>query len=59
MTSLDAQTEARVRIGVALLLVILMAAGFWLRVRNLGNLGLVVDEGNQVMAVQPRPNCSV
>lgn len=46
------QNEARIRIGVALLLVALLAVGFWLRVRNVGELGLIVDEGNQVLAVQ-------
>jgi hypothetical protein len=46
------QNETRIRIGAALLLGILLVIGFWLRVRNLGNLGLVVDEGNQVLAVQ-------
>ncbi len=44
--------ESRMRIGVALLLVPLLAVGFWLRFRNVGELGLVVDEGNQVLAVQ-------
>jgi hypothetical protein len=44
--------ESRIRIGVTLLLLALLAVGFWLRVRHLGDLGLVVDEGNQVLAVQ-------
>jgi len=40
------------RRGVALLLVLCAAVGFWLRARHLGALGLVVDEGNQALAVQ-------
>ena len=46
------QHEAYVRAGVMLLLMGLLAAGFWLRVRHLEDLGLVVDEGNQALAVR-------
>lgn len=31
---------------------ILLAVGFWLRIRNLGALGFVVDEGMQALSVQ-------
>jgi len=37
---------------VALALTLIVAVGFWLRVRHLGDLGLVGDEGYQVHAVQ-------
>jgi 4-amino-4-deoxy-L-arabinose transferase-like glycosyltransferase len=40
-----------VRIEAGLLLV-LLALGAWLRLRNLGALGLIVDEGTQALAVQ-------
>jgi hypothetical protein len=46
------QGEGRIRIGVGLLLLMLLAIGFWLRARHLGDLGLLVDEGFQAIAVQ-------
>jgi 4-amino-4-deoxy-L-arabinose transferase-like glycosyltransferase len=46
------QNEFRDRIRVALLLLLLMTLGFWLRARHLGDLGLIVDEGFQANAVQ-------
>jgi D-glycero-alpha-D-manno-heptose-7-phosphate kinase len=46
------QHEAYIRAGVTLLLLVLLAAGFWLRIRHVGELGLVVDEGNQALAVR-------
>jgi Dolichyl-phosphate-mannose-protein mannosyltransferase len=46
------QNKARIRIGVALLLSMLLAVGFWLRAQHLGDLGLLVDEGFQALAVQ-------
>ena len=39
------------RAGIAAALVALMALGAWLRLRHLGDLGFVLDEGNQVHAV--------
>ena len=52
MVSASSQNKARVRIGVALLLSMLLAVGFSLRARHLADLGLVVDEGIQAIAVQ-------
>jgi len=46
------QDEAYIRAGVMLLLIALLAAGFWLRVRHLEDLGLVVDAGSQALAVR-------
>jgi Dolichyl-phosphate-mannose-protein mannosyltransferase len=37
---------------VVVALVALVVVGLWLRVRHLGDLGLVVDEGNQALAVR-------
>src|SRR5262245_17544557 len=46
------QNEFRDRIRVAVLLTMLLAVGFWLRARHLGDLGLIVDEGIEAIAVQ-------
>lgn len=40
------------RISTALVLGLLLASGLWLRVRHLDKLGLVVDEGLQMLAVR-------
>jgi 4-amino-4-deoxy-L-arabinose transferase-like glycosyltransferase len=37
---------------VVICLALLVISGFWLRVRHLGDLGLIVDEGIQAMAVR-------
>jgi predicted membrane-bound mannosyltransferase len=37
---------------VVICLALLVISGFWLRARNLGDLGLIVDEGIQAMAVR-------
>ena len=44
--------NTHIRVSVALLLAGILAIGFWLRVKHLGDLGLVVDEGVEVLAVQ-------
>src|SRR2546428_3375179 len=44
---------------VFVLLGALLVIGFWLRVRNLGDLGLVVDEANQALAVRGILNLGV
>jgi hypothetical protein len=46
------QKEARIRIAIGSLLLILVGVGLWLRLRNLGELGLIVDEGIQALAVK-------
>ncbi len=46
------QKELQVRIGIFFLLSTLAMLGFWLRIRNLGELGLIMDEGVQALAVQ-------
>jgi hypothetical protein len=48
----SSQNEVRIRTRVAVLLSMLLAVGFWLRARHLGDLGLLVDEGIQAIAVQ-------
>jgi len=48
----SSQNKVRIQIGVGLLLSMLLAVGFWLRARHLGDLGLIVDEGIQALAVQ-------
>ena len=40
------------RFSVAIVLTVLVIIGWWLRVRHLEQLGLVADEGNQVLAVR-------
>lgn len=40
------------RTAIIAALSVLLVIGFWLRVRHVGDLGLVVDEGNQVLAVR-------
>jgi 4-amino-4-deoxy-L-arabinose transferase-like glycosyltransferase len=52
MMSAASQNKVRIRIVVALLILMLLAVGFWLRARHLGDLGLVVDEGFQALAVR-------
>ena len=52
MISASSQNKVHIRTGVGVLLVMLIAVGFWLRVRHLGDLGLIVDEGIQAIAVQ-------
>lgn len=42
----------RFRREYTLLLILFMGIGVWLRVRNLGDLSLIVDEGVQVLAVE-------
>jgi hypothetical protein len=44
--------ENQLRRFAALLLLILIVIGFWLRVRHLGDLGLMADEGIQALAVE-------
>jgi 4-amino-4-deoxy-L-arabinose transferase-like glycosyltransferase len=46
------QQNDRETLDTALLLSILVIVGFWLRIRNLGELGLIADEGFQGLAVQ-------
>ena len=46
------QNENQVRSATALMLLILIVIGFWLRVRHLGDLALIVDEGIQALAVK-------
>lgn len=52
MISAASTDEAGIRTAVILLVLALVALGFWLRVRHLGDLGLVVDEGVEAQAVQ-------
>lgn len=44
--------ERAISARIGLLLIALTAVGFWLRVRNLGALGLELDEGHQALAVR-------
>ena len=44
--------ENQLRRFSVLLLLILIVIGFWLRVRHLGDLALIVDEGVQALAVK-------
>jgi hypothetical protein len=52
MTPAWFQNETRSRVGVAFFLLVLFILGTWLRMRNLGELSLIVDEGAQALAVQ-------
>ena len=45
-------TENRYRYRYAVLLSVLVGIGLWLRVRNLGHLSLIVDEGVQALAIE-------
>ena len=45
-------TEDRYRYRYVALLIVLLGVGLWLRVRNLGHLSLIVDEGVQALAVE-------
>jgi hypothetical protein len=51
--------NGRFRRDYAVLLVVLMAIGLWLRIRHLGNLSLLVDEGVQSLAVEAIHNHGV
>jgi hypothetical protein len=44
--------ENQLRRATALVLLTLIAIGFWLRVRHLGDLALIVDEGIQALAIK-------
>ena len=46
------KNENQFRRSAALLLLILVAIGFWLRIRHLGDLALMADEGIQALAVE-------
>jgi len=46
------RTENRYRYRYAVLLSVLVGIGLWLRVRNLGHLSLIVDEGVQALAIE-------
>jgi hypothetical protein len=46
------QDENQLRRASALLLLFLVVIGLWLRVRHLGDLALIVDEGIQALAVK-------
>ena len=48
----SSQDSAKLPVGVILVMVTLLAVGFWLRARHLGDLGLIADEGVQAQAVQ-------
>jgi hypothetical protein len=46
------RSHAVPRIGIVIMLALLLAVAFWLRVSRLGALGLVHDEGTQALAVE-------
>ena len=46
------QSNQRIRLVTFSSLFILVVVGFWLRIRNLGSLGLIADEGIQALAVK-------
>ncbi len=52
MTPAWFQNETRSRAAAAIFLLALLVLGAWLRMRNLGELSLIVDEGVQALAVQ-------
>ena len=45
-------SKTQIRVSVALLVAAILAIGFWLRFKHLGDLGLVVDEGVEILAVE-------
>jgi len=48
----SSEVKDRYHYRYAALLVVLMGVGLWLRIRNLGHLSLIVDEGVQALAVE-------
>ena len=45
-------SKTHIRVSVTLLLAAILAVGFWVRVSHLEDLGLVIDEGVEILAVE-------